>query len=179
MNPESKKTFFFLADPLQLWQKRSLPCKLLRLFWCFKWNSFFFFLSLQATIGIDFLSKTMYLEDRTVSKIFLGASLCTVGARISICCDGAGIAWKDELSLHLPAASRLTELCRQLPSPLGEGGNRFTLNPFSFWRIQRSFAKCCRFVASSLVVNLTYLNRKRLPSVVTHKLLLLLSLLQL
>ena len=25
-----------------------------------------FILSLQATIGIDFLSKTMYLEDRTV-----------------------------------------------------------------------------------------------------------------
>lgn len=136
---------------------------------------FFFFLSFQATIGIDFLSKTMYLEDRTVSKIFLGTSLCTVGARISICCDGAGIARKDKLSLHLPAASRLTELCRQLPSPLGEGGNRFTLNPFSFWRIQRSFAKCCRFVASSLVLNLTYLNRKRLPSVVTHKLHLLLA----
>lgn len=28
-------------------------------------------ISLQATIGIDFLSKTMYLEDRTVSKILL------------------------------------------------------------------------------------------------------------
>lgn len=88
--------------------------------------TFFFFLSLQATIGIDFLSKTMYLEDRTVSKIFLGTSLCTVGARISICCDGAargsGIAWKDELSLHPPAASRLTELCRQLPALLGDGG---------------------------------------------------------
>ncbi len=27
---------------------------------------FFFSFSLQATIGIDFLSKTMYLEDRTV-----------------------------------------------------------------------------------------------------------------
>ncbi|NXW38337.1 RAB6A protein, partial [Phaetusa simplex] len=27
---------------------------------------FFFFFFLQATIGIDFLSKTMYLEDRTV-----------------------------------------------------------------------------------------------------------------
>lgn len=32
-------------------------------------------ISLQATIGIDFLSKTMYLEDRTVSKIFV-AFLC-------------------------------------------------------------------------------------------------------
>ena len=30
-----------------------------------------FFIFLQATIGIDFLSKTMYLEDRTVSKIFV------------------------------------------------------------------------------------------------------------
>lgn len=30
-----------------------------------------FLISLQATIGIDFLSKTMYLEDRTVSKILL------------------------------------------------------------------------------------------------------------
>lgn len=28
-------------------------------------------LLLQATIGIDFLSKTMYLEDRTVSTLFL------------------------------------------------------------------------------------------------------------
>lgn len=26
-------------------------------------------LTLQATIGIDFLSKTMYLEDRTVSVV--------------------------------------------------------------------------------------------------------------
>lgn len=25
---------------------------------------------LQATIGIDFLSKTMYLEDRTVSPVY-------------------------------------------------------------------------------------------------------------
>ena len=28
------------------------------------------FLFVQATIGIDFLSKTMYLEDRTVSLFF-------------------------------------------------------------------------------------------------------------
>lgn len=28
-----------------------------------------FCLTLQATIGIDFLSKTMYLEDRTVSVV--------------------------------------------------------------------------------------------------------------
>lgn len=34
-------------------------------------NCFFFPFFLQATIGIDFLSKTMYLEDRTVSKIFV------------------------------------------------------------------------------------------------------------
>lgn len=27
----------------------------------------YYYLILQATIGIDFLSKTMYLEDRTVS----------------------------------------------------------------------------------------------------------------
>lgn len=37
--------------------------------------------SLQATIGIDFLSKTMYLEDRTVgqidvSRIISKESLC-------------------------------------------------------------------------------------------------------
>lgn len=31
----------------------------------------FFHFFFQATIGIDFLSKTMYLEDRTVSKIFV------------------------------------------------------------------------------------------------------------
>ena len=31
-----------------------------------KKNDLMFILSLQATIGIDFLSKTMYLEDRTV-----------------------------------------------------------------------------------------------------------------
>lgn len=31
----------------------------------------------QATIGIDFLSKTMYLEDRTVSKnLTLPAAVC-------------------------------------------------------------------------------------------------------
>lgn len=113
---------------------------------------FFFFLSFQATIGIDFLSKTMYLEDRTVSKIFLGTSLCTVGARISICCDGAGIARKDKLSLHLPAASRLTELCRQLPSPLGEGGNRFTLKPLQLLKDTAQFCQmlpvCSQLISS-------------------------------
>jgi hypothetical protein len=31
-----------------------------------KEGNIIFFLFLQATIGIDFLSKTMYLEDRTV-----------------------------------------------------------------------------------------------------------------
>lgn len=32
---------------------------------------------LQATIGIDFLSKTMYLEDRTVSIFFIYVMLKT------------------------------------------------------------------------------------------------------
>lgn len=34
--------------------------------------------SLQATIGIDFLSKTMYLEDRTVSDEFFPVCLLYV-----------------------------------------------------------------------------------------------------
>lgn len=32
---------------------------------------FIYLTHFQATIGIDFLSKTMYLEDRTVSFIFI------------------------------------------------------------------------------------------------------------
>ncbi len=36
----------------------------------------------QATIGIDFLSKTMYLEDRTVSKMFF---VLTVNAHAFQC----------------------------------------------------------------------------------------------
>jgi hypothetical protein len=34
-----------------------------------------FFNVLQATIGIDFLSKTMYLEDRTVNMLYCRLSL--------------------------------------------------------------------------------------------------------
>ena len=43
----------------------------------------------QATIGIDFLSKTMYLEDRTVSSILLiihskivGVFVCQLPAHV-------------------------------------------------------------------------------------------------
>uniref|UniRef100_A0A671UP92 RAB41, member RAS oncogene family n=1 Tax=Sparus aurata TaxID=8175 RepID=A0A671UP92_SPAAU len=32
----------------------------------------------QATIGIDFLSKTMYLEDRTVSPVYFIAIFITI-----------------------------------------------------------------------------------------------------
>lgn len=32
----------------------------------------------QATIGIDFLSKTMYLEDRTVSCIFMSHGVLSI-----------------------------------------------------------------------------------------------------
>ena len=47
---------------------------LLNVVWsCDVWEYFFFVL--QATIGIDFLSKTMYLEDRTVSTTFVSMSL--------------------------------------------------------------------------------------------------------
>lgn len=35
----------------------------------------------QATIGIDFLSKTMYLEDRTVSNVFSVQFSATLQAR--------------------------------------------------------------------------------------------------
>ena len=39
----------------------------------------FLFFIFQATIGIDFLSKTMYLEDRTVSIVQHGQYKCGGG----------------------------------------------------------------------------------------------------
>lgn len=59
-----KPNLFFL-------QLLLLPWKSLQVFWYFFLRALGFLISLQATIGIDFLSKTMYLEDRTVSKILL------------------------------------------------------------------------------------------------------------
>lgn len=91
-----------------------------------KFFSFFFSISLQATIGIDFLSKTMYLEDRTVSKIFVGTALCTVGTRIGICCDcaarGSEIAWKDKLEPSPTSCFQADRRCADssLPS-VGKG----------------------------------------------------------
>lgn len=44
-----------------------------------------FVVCFQATIGIDFLSKTMYLEDRTVSYSFFNSYL-TLAVVAECCC---------------------------------------------------------------------------------------------
>jgi hypothetical protein len=54
----------------------------------------------QATIGIDFLSKTMYLEDRTVIVIIIDKEMCCkyiVGEIATL-----GYRWPRALSLINP-----------------------------------------------------------------------------
>ena len=71
----------------------------------------------QATIGIDFLSKTMYLEDRTVSIAFL---LCVNHLGISKCMRKPAVGSEyGSRQLFLPTDL----LICNLPAHPGHGNN--------------------------------------------------------
>lgn len=69
---------------------------------------------LQATIGIDFLSKTMYLDDRTVRlQIWDSAGQECVPLSFDACAGCSSVAGAAALDDRAPDASSLTHDCNR------------------------------------------------------------------